>query len=514
MRFEPRLFAHALALVAALAGWSWTTPAVAQDLPRVSGTRRVSVAGIGSDAHVQDVLGIARFKFQGVIASELAAIGYRVVDERAASERQAAPPLTLVGTIKEEVCDEQAPRQCRVAIQWQLEDGKGVVSYRTLTRAVDQSASLDKQRRALVDGALVSLLGRRRFALQLTDKQAAPKPVVNEVLGFKRCERGPTALPQGNRSVAAALVFVESGSRLSAGAIVSPDGMILTGASGLDAQAPLLVRLSAEQKLPAELVKLDASADVALLRVAAHFDTTCLGLRETPLPSGAPVFGISSPPSEDRAISLMESVVQKTLEAGAVSTLETDARVAKLDGGPLLDDQGRVAAVVAARSTKDAKSPLARAVDVPSALRALGVKPAAITDPRLLDLQGQPTPAVGYVRDPDDPPFVLARRTTYGTSRTAHTLRKAGLWTAGAGALAVAVTWASFRSSNDLSTHEYNRLVVLNDLSWGVLGLGVVSFGLSYAWPEGHDVVAAQSARRVPLRIGLGPGGLSLSGQL
>jgi hypothetical protein len=322
------------------------------------------------------------------------------------------------------------------------------------------------------------------------------------------------ALPQASRAVAAALVLVESGSRLTAGVIVSPDGLIVTGAGGIEPGAPLLVRLSAAQKLAAEVVKLEPGADVALLRVAGHFDSTCLGLRDSALENGAPIFGISSPPSEDRAISLTESVVQKTQAAGKLAQLEVDARIAKLDGGPLLDAEGRVAGVVLARAGTSEPKPSARAIDSPSALRTLMIKPAPITDPRLLELQGQPAPAVGYVRDADDPPFVLGRRTTYGTSRTAHTLRTAGLWTAAVGGVAGVVTWTAFLTSHNLSDHAYNRLAVLNGVSWTVMGLGVLGFGVSYAWPEGHDVVAAQSARREPLRIGLSARGISLSGAL
>jgi len=516
MRLVPGRFARALALVAGMVSWSWASPCGAQELPRVAGTRGVVVGGLVSDPHVEDVLGLGRVKFHGLIASELSVIGYRVVHASAAANKRDAglPPLTLIGTVKEEICDDQAPRQCRVAVQWELQDRKGVVTYRTLTRAVDQAETLEKQRRALVEATLHSLLQRRRFALQLTDSQDAPKPAANQPLGFKRCERTATALPQASRAVAAALVFVESGSRLSAGAIVSPDGLILTGANGVEPSAPLFVRLSAEQKLPAEVVKLERAADVALLHVAAHFDTTCLALRDAALASGAPVFGISSQASEDRAISLTASVVQRTGETGRLSWLETDPRIAKIDGGPLLDEEGSVAAVVAAHPAGEPKASVARAIDVPSALSALGIKSAAITDPRLFDLQGQPAPAVGYVRDADDPAFVLARRTTYGTSRDAHVLRTAGVWTAAVGALAVATTWSAFRASDDLTDHEYNRLVVLNGVSWAVFGLGVVGFGVSYVWPEGHDVVAAQSAGRPRLRLGLGAGGFSLSGAL
>ena len=110
--------------------------------------------------------------------------------------------------------------------------------------------------------------------------------------------------------MAASLVFVESGSSLARGSIISGDGLILTQARTIDPNAPLRVRFSAEQTLSAQVVALDHDADVALLHVDSHTDTTCLPLRDAPLVAGAAVFGVSSEPSEDSAVSLTGSVVQ------------------------------------------------------------------------------------------------------------------------------------------------------------------------------------------------------------
>jgi hypothetical protein len=116
----------------------------------------------------------------------------------------------------------------------------------------------------------------------------------------------------------------------------------------------------------------------------------------------------------------------------------------------------------------------------------------------LLEEEAEKAPTVGYVRDRDDPPFALTRRYTYGTSTSAHRLRTGGWVTAGVGALGVVGTWAKFRASRDLSPAAHDRFVVLNDVSWVLLGLGAVGVGLSYALPQGHDVVAVRSAKGGP----------------
>ncbi|MES1189375.1 MAG: trypsin-like peptidase domain-containing protein [Myxococcales bacterium] len=474
------------------------SPAAAQELARVSVSRPLRVGGIVVEPGGQDVIGLSRIKFQGLIASELASVGYRLADAGDGLKSESAlAPLTLLGVVKEEICDDEAPSQCRVAIQWELQDPRGVVVYRTTTRAVDQTPSLEKLRRGLVEGALRSLLQRRRFTLQLSDQTAPrPAPVVGP-LGFKRCKRPAVALPQAARAAAASLVFVESGSSLAAGAIVSGDGLILTVASTLEANAPLRVRFSAEQTLPARVVALDRKADVALLHVAAHTDATCLVLRDTVLAPGQAVFGVSSELSEDRAFSLSGGAVLAPDPADGEGALRVDPALARAPGAALLDAEGRLAAVVTSRGAH-AGGASGRGLGALATLAALELKPAAITDPRLLAEEADKAPAVGYVRDRDDPPFALTKRYTYGTSATAHRLRTAGWITAGVGAVGVVGTWSTFRTIHTLSPTAHNRFVVLNDVSWVLLGLGAVGVGVSYALPQGHDIVGVRSARRTP----------------
>jgi hypothetical protein len=274
---------------------SVTHVARAQELPRVSVSRPLEVEGLTTDPKVPDLLGMSRVGFQGVISSELRSVGYLLASEHGS----AVPPLVLVGVVAEQVCDELTPKQCRIAIEWELQQQGGVVVYRTTTRAVEQQPGFEAMRRGLVQGALRSLLSRRRFALRLSD--AATR------------ERAST-------------------------------------------------------------------------------------------------------------------------EGAAVQ--------------------------------------------------------------------------LGFVQDVDDPPFELTRRYTFGTGRAATTLRTASLVTAGLGALGVAVTWLRVRGANDLSEDAHHRLVVYNDISWGSLALGALGFGVSYALPQAHDVVAGHGSARRQLRLSVAAGGL------
>jgi len=467
----------------------------------------VVIDGISVPPHGDDLLGLARLKFQGLISSELASAGYRV------AVRETAEPsaLTLVGLLKEEICDEQSPRQCRVSIQWQLEDGRGVVVYRATTRAVDQAPSLDAQRRSLVLLTLRSLLQRPRFAEQLLDTtpREAHSP---SLLGFRRCARGALLLPGAERVVAAGLVSVQAGSSLLAGTIVSPDGLILTSSRGIRDGVPLQIHFRAGQQRSASLVALAAESGVALLHVRANTDSTCVPLREQPVAPGSTAFGVSSDPTEGDAISLGPGVVERVSRGERGADLQATPRIATAEGAPLLDEDGRLLGLVSRERTA---APPGAGIEAHAALAALGVEPAPATDPRLLAADEAAAP-LGYVRDADDPPFLLTKRYTFGTSETAHTLRLASAVTAGVGAFGVGATWMSYRFAGRPSPAGHQRLVVANDIAWALVGLGAVGIGVSYALPEGHDQVAVrvESATRRELFVRLAASGLAFGARL
>jgi S1-C subfamily serine protease len=482
----------------------------------VSVAGSLKVSGIEADAHVSDVLGLAHIKFQGLIAAELRSIGYRIIDpeQRATGADAAHPPLTLVGVLKEEICDEQKPQQCRVLILWELQDARGVASYRVQTRAVAQAQSVAQTQRELVKLALRSLLTRRRFTLQLREPESEPKHDAAAdfgPLGFKQCRRSSLNLRQAVHSAAASLVFVEAGSDLAGGAIVSGDGLILTRGVSLAPSEPLNVRFASGQVLPATVVATDKSKSVALLHVDARTDSVCLRLSDDTPAHGAAVFGVASEPTEDRAISLNDAMIERVSADAGVTKFDVDPRIARLPGGPLLDEQASLVGVVVEASSQNRG--VAHAIAAPVALDLLHIKPAAITDPRLLDQDRETPTSLGYVRDRDDPAFLLSKRYTYGTGDSARTLRRAGLISGGVGLFGIGYSYLHFLANPHESPSAHTRTVVINDISWVLFGLGAVGFGASYAWPESHDVVGVQSARR-ELSVGLGPTGFGVAGTL
>lgn len=494
--------------------------ATAQELPHITASRGVIVAGLSSEPTTEDVLYLGRTKFSGVIAAELAGAG---VPLRSAAERSSvveAPPLSLFGTLKEETCDGPLPSQCRVAIQWELQDVRGRTIYRTTTRAVASADSFERERRALVEDAVHSLLRRRRFLLQFQATGASVAESPSEPLGFKSCQRPDVSLPGAAHTVAFATVLVASGSSLSRGAIVSPDGLILTEARALEPQAPLRVRFAAGQTLPADVVAQDKNADVALLKTSAHTAQICLPVRSGHLATGDGVWGVSSELTEEAATSLTGSVVADVVTAPVGHIIRVDPKIAKGLGAPLLDRDGKLTGVVVTTRSASEDASSVGALDTSDALAALHVRPASITDPRLAGTVGE-TLEAGYVRDADDPPFAMTQRYTYGTAPSAHTLRTVGLATTGVGLAGVVFTWFSYRAATNPTPAQRNRFVIENDVSWVLVGLGAAGVGVSYVLPERHDVVdvdteagGRSASSRRELFIGVGADGLSLRARL
>ena len=93
----------ALSLVASS---SVTELAAAQNLPRVSATRALRVGGLSIDPHAEDLLGLGRIKFHGVIAAELSSVGYTLGEPGDASAARngavrGQAPLELFGYVRE-----------------------------------------------------------------------------------------------------------------------------------------------------------------------------------------------------------------------------------------------------------------------------------------------------------------------------------------------------------------------------------------------------------------------------
>lgn len=127
--------------------------------------------------------------------------------------------------------------------------------------------------------------------------------------------------------------------------IVSPDGLILTNAHVVDGAKEVNVKLTDRREFKAKVVGVDASSDVALLRISAKgLPTVSLG-DSSHVRAGQPVLAIDSPYGfANTATAGIVSAVARTLpEENYVAFIQTDVAVNPGNsGGPLFDRYGRV----------------------------------------------------------------------------------------------------------------------------------------------------------------------------
>ncbi|MGX6570829.1 Do family serine endopeptidase [Cupriavidus necator] len=132
---------------------------------------------------------------------------------------------------------------------------------------------------------------------------------------------------------------------LGSGFIVSADGLILTNAHVVDGASQVKVRLTDRREFKAKVLGVDASSDVALIRIDARdLPTVSLG-DSSRVRAGEPVLAIGSPYGfENTATAGIVSAVARTLpEDTYVPFIQTDVAVNPGNsGGPLFNRYGQV----------------------------------------------------------------------------------------------------------------------------------------------------------------------------
>jgi putative serine protease PepD len=144
----------------------------------------------------------------------------------------------------------------------------------------------------------------------------------------------------------------QQGQGTGSGFVVSSDGLIVTNAHVVDGAQQVAVKLGTDgEPLPAEIVGIDPSQDLALLDVEAEdLPTLSLGDSES-VEVGDSVYAIGSPFGLDQTFTTgVVSALDRTLQAPDGAAIEggiqTDAAINPGNsGGPLLDASGEVIGV-------------------------------------------------------------------------------------------------------------------------------------------------------------------------
>lgn len=320
--------------------------------------------------------------------------------------------MVLGGTATELECKpgRAGARTCQLGVVWELLDrASDRIVYRLLTRAVREGNDPERLGQDLFWANLHSMLSRPRFH-KAVEKLPAPGPTSKTLGTFARCEAGDRSMPEATQQVLAATVVVQSGNRIGTGVVVSPDGFVLTAAHVIDPSARTEVQFQRGQPSLAHVVRLDASHDVALMRLASRNPVDCLSLPSQEISVGDDVFAVGSPLGKALSYSLTRGIVSGKRRIEGVDHLQTDASINRGNsGGPLVDRTGRLAGIVTWKLAGDSVEGIAFGVPVEAVMRTLGIAPGERTSEELLAEHAREERQDPMVDDAPDPSWPEVR---------------------------------------------------------------------------------------------------------
>lgn len=151
------------------------------------------------------------------------------------------------------------------------------------------------------------------------------------------------------RAVTPTVVSITSQGRGSgSGAIIRPDGMILTNAHVVGTARTVNVGLADGRRLEGSVLGRDATLDVAVVRVNAR-DLPALPLGDSDaLQVGQRAIAVGNPLGLDRTVTtgVISALNRTTRQLGGETFIQTDAAISPGNsGGPLVDSRGRIVAI-------------------------------------------------------------------------------------------------------------------------------------------------------------------------
>lgn len=456
------------------------------------------------------IFGFAGGDSRVFILELLRKLGYRAVGaENLVFDKDEARTADYVlgGTVQSLECLEvRGFPNCRIGVEWQLLDvERDEVVYRTVTRAAvyriypSQLKAVGKQ---MIEMALRSLASRQSFrgALKPSEVGAIDEP--STPAAFKACTTEALPMPQSFEQVARATVIVRNGDGFGSGFVLSSDGLILTAAHVVTS-AQLEVKLRDGSVLSAKPIRISRSSDVALLVAQRSGGSAlpCFALNLDAKLPGTEVYAIGAPASQELAFSITRGIVSGERVVHGTPLLQTDASVSPGNsGGPLVDAQGRAAAIISRKLAGVAVEGIAFGIPVEVALAALKLRGALESDPALLAAApaalspstskpalfsdvSDALPSLDPEGDKrrEDARQAAAREQRLRDLTPAYIpiMRWGGLGVAAVGSIAAFVSTQEFHK-DAMTQSEYSSVRLKNDLSWIAIGVGAASFVTSY----------------------------------
>lgn len=187
-------------------------------------------------------------------------------------------------------------------------------------------------------------------------------------------------LPEDFPALFGAVVTIKPGVGFGSGFIIGPDGHVLTAAHVVSGLKTVPVRLHGGLSLDAEVLRVDETTDVALLKLPGTSHKPLELGSESPA-IGTDVYAIGNPALEELGASVTKGIVSGEREIAGRKFIQTDVSANPGNsGGPLLDKNGRVLGIISWKVAAPGYEGLSFAVPIQEALTRLNVTCAKPTE--------------------------------------------------------------------------------------------------------------------------------------
>lgn len=270
-------------------------------------------------------------------------------------------------------------------------------------------------------------------------------------------------------------VSIDAGDGSGTGAVVSPDGFVLTAAHVVGRRDQVEVRFESGASHSARVIRRAPDSDLALLRFEDD-DAPCLPARPTPAQVGSDVLIVGSPGGDALSHSVSKGIVSGYRRGEHATLVQTDAAINPGNsGGPMVGDEGELLGIVSFKMVGDGVEGLGFAVAATDLGLALGLRWGTESD------AGDATPLepvkqlVLPTLEPG-PDTVIDPTARYVVKHSPSVgLIAGGIGIAGLGAVSAGATYSSYVHNRDtgMERFEWDALRLGNALAWGAIGAGV-----------------------------------------
>jgi serine protease Do len=432
-------------------------------------------------------------EFVELFNDELRSAGYRVPKmSKSAFKADKLPDsdYILAGTLTEFDCADERNTTCALAIEWELlHSGTEKVVYRMTGRAEETDFGRKSGKdaaKALLLGGLRSLLARPKFAEAMTTVPSAEGETSDgrySPQAIKRCTDAQAKMPKESDKALGATVVVKTKQGIGSGAIISPDGFILTAAHVVT-QDVVDVKLKSGATVQAELLRINKDKDVALLRLK-NLDKSyaCLPISPDSPKTGEDIYVLGSPGGEELSFSVSRGIVSGMRTFKGTSFVQTDAPINPGNsGGPLVNETGQVLAIASWKVAHEDMEGLGFGVPVSTALSGLALEFADETGTISTAVAAsEPTGDETFVDTPEVAWFYVGDDAPGKSPGWVKPVRTWGYVIAPTGLVVALGAWAFQLIAYD-PVADFQTNMIVNTVGWGLVGVGAGMIVGSYVF--------------------------------